>query len=183
MTILQTELEKEILSKFKYHPKAGILEWVKPPRTMPYLQGTQAGAQDNLGYWRIQLKHKGVYVHRIAFLFMTGALPILDIDHIDRNPANNKWNNLREVTKKQNMGNLNVYSNSPFGIAGVSCRKERDKFKACIILEKQDGTRLQKSEQADTLEEAIDAKRKLVDKYCPELASEWKSRRILPYSM
>lgn len=162
-----------------YRPDKGVFIW-DDCKHRPELNGTIAGTQDRLGYIRLQIDGKGVYAHRLAFLYMTGKLPLMDVDHIDRNPTNNRWANLREVTKKQNMQNLNVYNNSPFGVAGVSFRPERNKYKATIVLENKDGTRLYKSKQTETLEEAKDAKRHLVAKYCPELASEWKSRRVLP---
>jgi hypothetical protein len=42
---------------------------------------------------------------------MQGRWPIqgMEIDHIDRNPFNQRWHNLREVTRRQNMQNTKLF--------------------------------------------------------------------------
>lgn len=54
---------------------------------------------------RISIDKKRYLAHRLAWLWMTGKWPIKEIDHIDLDSLNNKWNNLREATHSQNAMN------------------------------------------------------------------------------
>lgn len=47
----------------------------------------------------------GIQAHRLAWYIYTGKMPVGQIDHVDRNPANNMESNLRDVTQSINQHN------------------------------------------------------------------------------
>lgn len=47
-------------------------------------------------------KQKGFVLSRIIWFLTTGEYPIFEIDHIDRNPKNNKFSNLRLANRSEN---------------------------------------------------------------------------------
>lgn len=91
---------KQILS---YDPETGVFTWIKsmPPRGRV---GQIAGNSNGNGYIRMSVRGKKYYAHRLAFLYMTGENPEV-IDHIDGNPLNNKWSNLRNCDQVTNIAN------------------------------------------------------------------------------
>lgn len=50
------------------------------------------------------------------------------VDHIDRNPSNNHYTNLRWVTPSENLANRKDYRNSPFGVKYIQ-RGRQGKFR------------------------------------------------------
>ena len=57
-----------------------------------------------------------VYVHRMVYEAFKGEIPEgMEIDHIDRNKHNNNPDNLRVVTRAENIANRSTYSYSEFG--------------------------------------------------------------------
>jgi len=56
----------------------------------------------------------------------------INIDHIDRNPLNNRKYNIRVATDSQNMMNRGIQKNNTSGITGVCWIKEKCKWKAQI---------------------------------------------------
>lgn len=58
------------------------------------------------------------YGHRLAFLYMTGSIPAR-VDHIDGNPSNCRWANLRAATQSENMANTGIGSRNKSGFKGV----------------------------------------------------------------
>lgn len=83
--------------------------------------GAMAGAEESR-CWRVRLHGKGYKAHRIIwFLFHNVVLGKSEqIDHIDRNPFNNRIDNLRVVTQKINNRNRNKRKNNKTGVTGVS---------------------------------------------------------------
>lgn len=63
-----------------------------------------------------------------------GYLPENDVDHIDRDRINNKWNNLREVSRSCNLRNCNISKINTSGITGVSWSKQLNKWVAQITI-------------------------------------------------
>lgn len=65
------------------------------------------------GYVTVHFSGKTVYAHRLAFYIVTGRWPDNDIDHINGNRQDNRWQNLREATRSQNLMNKRTKRNLP----------------------------------------------------------------------
>lgn len=80
--------------------------------------GKVSACKHSDGYLRSHINYKVYYNHRLIFLFHHGYMPKY-IDHIDGNPANNKIENLRDVTNGQNQQNRKVNENNKSGYKNV----------------------------------------------------------------
>ena len=98
-----------------YNPEMGIWTWLNPPSPNARLKGRQAGHRRPDGYRVIRIGGAPYYSSRLACLYMTGRMPIEEMDHIDRNPSNDRWANLREANRSQNKYNRVVFP----GLRGV----------------------------------------------------------------
>jgi|LakMenE18May11ns_1017448.scaffolds.fasta_scaffold9432827_1 hypothetical protein len=119
----------QILTQEKLHQlfdyKNGELFW-KIRNSYSVQIGDKAGCLNTNGYYRVRINKKMYGVHRIIFAWHYGYFP-KQIDHIDRNPSNNKIENLREANPSQNMGN-SVYKAGISGKKNVLWRKNRQKW-------------------------------------------------------
>jgi hypothetical protein len=71
----------------------------------------------------IRLEGAPCQVHRLAFLYVTGSWPSGFVDHINGNPLDNRFCNLRDVPKAINCQNLRrALSNNKCGLLGASPR-------------------------------------------------------------
>lgn len=100
MSTLTREQLKQLLA---YCPETGIFTWVccQAPQVRP---GSHAGSTRKDGYVVIKVNGKPYKAHRLAFLYMTGSMPVT-VDHRDRNPSNNRWSNLRAASHAENCRN------------------------------------------------------------------------------
>ena len=94
--------------------------------------GDVAGCRGGRGYLRIQLQGRKYQAHRLAWLYIHGEWPNDQIDHINRDRSDNRIDNLREVTNKQNHQNKSKYSNNTSGHPGVYWHKQNSKWQAKI---------------------------------------------------
>lgn len=61
------------------------------------------GGPERRKTWMVKYKGKSYYVSRVAWLFMTGNDPgDLLVEHKNRNPKDNRWENLRLATGAEN---------------------------------------------------------------------------------
>ena len=97
--------------------------------------GAKAGSLNSLGYWEVGLLGRRFLVHRIVYALVHNVDPgELQIDHIDRNPSNNKAENLRAVDKGTNEHNTGARRNSKTGIKGVHWSKVAAKYQSSITV-------------------------------------------------
>lgn len=116
-----------------YSPENGQFRWKILPRNS--LDPNKVGYLDKDGYRIIGLFRKRYKAHHLAFLIMTGRLPIDQIDHKDGQPDNNSWINLRESNSSQNQQNKrkSLFKTSPyFGVYFNRCYRGPNKFHAYI---------------------------------------------------
>lgn len=110
---------------FAYEPTIGILT-NRIDRCSTSLTGNVAGTLEKNGRMRVAVGANKYLVHRVIWLYMTGAWPSNVIDHIDGNPANNVWGNLRDVPLSINAQNQkNHHENNKVGFAGVDAHRGR----------------------------------------------------------
>jgi len=161
---------KEVLdSLLKYDPETGAFFWRVRPVTMFSLgrstarprsaehacnqwnsrwAGKPAMTKKHDGYWYGRIFYQQVLAHRVAWKIMTGADPI-EVDHIDGNRGNNKWSNLRNGTRADNLRNVRLRRNNKSGYHGVYFSKNQQKWIANITI----GT-------FNSKEEAVEARKK-----------------------
>jgi hypothetical protein len=72
-------------------------------------------------------------LHRVAAAIMDGEWPEV-IDHIDGNPLNNVWDNLRTVDQSANMRNQKQHASNTSGVTGVTWDASKNKWAASIWL-------------------------------------------------
>lgn len=88
----------------------------------------------NKGYVRIRIGKVGYLAHRIVWLYHHGYMPESDVDHIDRNPLNNRIDNLREVSDQCNIRNQKKRTDNTSGVTGVFWDKSKRKWGAKIVV-------------------------------------------------
>lgn len=102
-----------------YDPDSGIWTWVWCPPPNQRYTGTVAGNVRRDGYVSIRIAGQLYYSHRLAWFYMTGKWPAVEIDHEDRSPLNNRWSNLREASSSDNKCNSQTSSRNTSGYRGV----------------------------------------------------------------
>jgi len=88
-----------------YDADTGLFTWLIP-NCMRMKPGDRAGcANGKTGYVEIHIQGKKYKAHRLAWMYVYGAWPLQDIDHINGVPGDNRIANLRDVSRTVNSQN------------------------------------------------------------------------------
>ena len=97
----------ELLFKDVVRYEDGCLYWIKPGKCSRAKPGDRAGFLDANGYRRIEHRRVRAREHRIVWILHHGEIPAgLQIDHINRDRSDNRIENLRLATHRQNKHNM-----------------------------------------------------------------------------
>lgn len=122
--ILTQDRLKQLLN---YDPETGVFTW-RVNRTAGVKAGDIAAPKsfDADGYRMMRVDGVCYKAHRLVWLYMIGEWPANLIDHINQNPADNRFNNLRPATTAQNGMNRRVDKRNTSGVTGVTwCAKSK----------------------------------------------------------
>ena len=181
------EILAVVKESLRLDPATGVLTWLVRPRHhflsdrgQAIFNGKYAGKKAGCtvskdGHRCLVLRYLGkrmfLQAHRLAFALENGRWPNGLIDHADRTASNNKPNNLREATPRQNKLNCGPPSHNTTGYKGVRRlfhkRSKTTKFEPRISLE--DGT-IVSGGVFDTAEEAAHVYNKLALEHYGEFA-------------
>jgi hypothetical protein len=117
-----------------YDPDTGVFLWLKS-RSGTNGVGEPVGCIDK-SRDTVVMTVNGVrcFAHRAAFLYMTGKWPTYEVDHINGNRLDNRWQNLRDVPRLINQQNIRkaIGKNCSERLLGTSFNKAKKKWTACI---------------------------------------------------
>lgn len=122
---------KELKEILDYDPKSGVFRWKKRISVKSEI-GKIAGYNPEFGYCQIRIFTKLYSSHSLAWLYVTGEWQKGEIDHKNRNPSDNSFSNLRDVSRSENNSNHNRRVDNSTGFRGVSYSQRDKTFHAYI---------------------------------------------------
>ena len=130
--MISTITHKRLLELVEYNPDSGdILSRID--RGSRCKKGKVLGTKNATGHIVLQLDKRMYLAHRLAWFYCFKEWPIGIIDHIDRDPSNNRLDNLREATKATNNYNSKLYNTNTTGIKGAFFDCRRNKYYSQIV--------------------------------------------------
>ena len=123
-TLSQEELKRQL----HYDPKSGVFSWKVSRKGVQV--DSPAGNADSKKAIRITINYQKYGAHRLAWLYMTGEWPPELVDHINGEPYDNRWENLRLANYCQNNRNRRISSLNTSGVKGVYWHKIARKWEA-----------------------------------------------------
>jgi hypothetical protein len=121
----------DLRAAFCYCPHTGALTWRYSP-IGAVRAGSLAGSLYDSGYIIVRFGGRVLRAHRIAWALMTGEMPAAEIDHINGNRADNRWSNLRDVSRSHNAQNQRSKNGK---LLGASWNRHRKVWTAAIFSE------------------------------------------------
>jgi hypothetical protein len=128
--MLTPQRAQELLA---YDRLSGALTWKNARGSRA--AGSLAGCLRHDGYVLLRIDGVRYPAHRVAWLLHYGAWPCGGIDHINRNPADNRIENLRDVSRAGNQQNQQrAQRTNTVGKLGVSPSPKSTGYRARIFV-------------------------------------------------
>ena len=125
---------KKVHELLEYDQAIGVFLWkVRQGRAWP---GAVAGTLNRHGHRTIRIDRKHYLAHRLALLYMKWRWPVEQIDHINGQPDDNRFVNLREATPKENSRNAKRRKDNTSGVVGVGWNQRDNCWHARIKIDK-----------------------------------------------
>lgn len=127
------ELGKEKKDKYSYDIVSKYFVYDETsPSCVKTVKGGSCGTVNKQGYYNFTIlddnKVIGQFLaHRLVMVLHHADIFDMLVDHVDGDPFNNKYSNLRVVNHKQNSRNRKLRVTNWYGVSGVYCREHNSK--------------------------------------------------------
>lgn len=129
MKITKSDLDVGLLKEvLEYNPITGELKWKTNQYSRRVVVGSRAGSVSSNGYRYVQIFGTNYAEHHLIWFIQTGQWSNQVIDHINHKRDDNRWENLREVSRADNMRNQSKRTNTLSGEQGIWYCKRRDRY-------------------------------------------------------
>ena len=124
--------------------------------------------------WHLHITHNGYKQLRAKIpgegkhIYMHILLGYKGYDHIDRNPLNNRKDNLRQATITENARNRSRYKNNTSGFIGVFWDKKKSKWCANIAVDKKHKHLGYFNNKNDAIKVRLEAEAKYFKEFAPQ---------------
>jgi hypothetical protein len=126
---LSAELVRLLLD---YDLDTGVFRW--KVRVAKRVRVGDVAGIDGVRERRISILGRQHLAHRVAWLYVYGEWPKQVIDHINRNPFDNRIANLRDVSQRENVLNSSLSRANKSGTTGVRWIDGRKRWRAEIMI-------------------------------------------------
>lgn len=108
------------MERLEYQPDTGqFTQRINIYKATRYKAGDIVGAINSLGYIIIAWGHGNQFsAHQLAWFYMTGRWA-KELDHKNGIRSDNRWENLRRATRRQNCQNRKIKQKAKLGLKGV----------------------------------------------------------------
>jgi hypothetical protein len=120
--------QEELKNRFTYCEDGSLL---RNPNGKPVI----CSPSKNHRYLRIRINGKTYALHRVIFLLINGYLP-KGIDHVDGDRFNNRIENLRAATQRENCLNRVTHKSNKTGYKNVYWQKNMNKYGVALTIDR-----------------------------------------------
>jgi hypothetical protein len=162
MALARTHLPVDLIKEFLALEEGGVLVWKKSPHPRIPI-GTRAGRTPKGHHLQVTIKGKAYGYHRVVYYLAYGVDSVgHEIDHINRDPLDNRPENLRIAEGWQNKWNTEKRNKTNTGHRGIRRRFWGASYRWEVVI------RNKYAGSYGSLEEAVEAWEKIAKAHAGE---------------